>query len=65
MSSAGVSPTANRIIATCDPDRRAEASFALKAMSPKNVADAVMSSRARRTSGGAFVIVTAPEIINE
>src|SRR5687767_8331932 len=62
MSSAGAKPTAKRIIATCDPDSRAEASFALNAISPKNVADAIMSSKARRTSCGAFAIVTRRRI---
>ena len=36
-----------RTIATCGPDNRADASFAKKAMKPKSVADAVMSSSAR------------------
>ena len=36
-----------RIVATCGPESRAEASLAEKAMKPKNVADAVISSRAR------------------
>src|SRR5437773_5382590 len=47
MKSTGVSPTAKRIMATCGPESRAVASFAEKAMRPKKVADAVMSSSAR------------------
>src|SRR5688572_1001478 len=59
MSSAGRSPVAKRISATCDPDRRAEASFAAKAIAPKRTAEHTMSSRARSV---AFDIVTRGRI---
>ena len=46
MRSTGSSPTANRTSATSGPDSRADASFAVKAITPKNVADIVMTMSA-------------------
>ena len=56
MRNAGASPTPNRIIATCGPESRADASFAANAIAPNIVAEASMRMRARlvarRSLGG-------------
>src|SRR6188768_451993 len=47
MTKQGISPTDIRINATCGPESRADAIFAVNAISPNNVAPRTISSSAR------------------
>src|SRR6266852_1616172 len=63
MRITGASPTVNRIMATCGPERRADATVAANAIAPNIVAEPSMRRRARwvarRSLAGSVIVSDA------